>query len=265
MSNLFSNLLRVGVLVIGAGVLAGAVYTVHQRDTIVPPAPAPVVVTPRVSTAPPSTPAVPGLDGQNPVSLLTFAVIGDSFAGAKGADDVSEGWVARVIEQMCWAPGSESVEGGTGYTTAGPIPNQRQFSDRIGDAIAVKPQVVFVQGGTNDEEATTQQITDAAGQVFRSLRDGLPGAAIVAIGPSWAPKKDAANMQRISAAIAAAAGTYGIVFMDPTGEHWLSDAAQFDPDGYHPNSDGYAEYSRRLIQDLGRLGVNSRCVARPHS
>jgi hypothetical protein len=67
------------------------------------------------------------------------------------------------------------------------------------------------------------------------------------------------EVARVSGAIAAAAETTGIAYIDPVAEHWLAEPQMFGEDQVHPSTDGYREYAQRVIDHLKLIGLESSC------
>lgn len=254
-----SRLRLIGILALALAVLAvgAAVYVVNRRGTITPPPAAEVFLRSPDTNA--STPtALPEISrlGAGPA----FAVLGDSYAAAAGASDMTKGWVVQFARAMCWNLMENAAQPGTGYTTGG-RPGTAPFANRVASVIDAKPSIVFVEGGGNDYLATPDDLYAAATDVFAQIRNGLGDQVqIVAIGPTWTPNKNPEELVRTSGAIAAAAADSGVTFIDPFAEFWTVDPAYFVADGYHLNDSGYAQFTNRLIDDVRRLTSSQQGV-----
>jgi acyl-CoA thioesterase I len=245
---------RVGLIsstvVMGLVALVGGVMWANQRERITPPPSPPISL--ELSQAP-----------KHP----TFAVLGDNYAAGYGPG-WSSSWVRLLGDRMCWSlmPASGAngagVEGGTGFTTAGPDPGTESYPDRVAAVTAGSPQVVLVEGGLNDQGAPmSQEITDAAARTFAAAKELIGTGTVIAIGPllTPAPSTVPEEVERVSGAIAAAAQAVGIPYIDPVAEQWLADPRMFGADQVHPNTDGYREYTRRLMDRLKVIGLASAC------
>jgi lysophospholipase L1-like esterase len=162
------------------------------------------------------------------------------------------------------ASGQEGVgiQGGTGFTTAGSEPGHERYLDRVSAVTAGSPQVVLVEGGLNDRGApVSQEITDAAAKTFAAVKEQIGTGAVIAIGPLLMPSPHTApeEIARVSGAVRVAAEANGIPFIDPVAEGWLADPEMFGTDQIHPSTDGYREYTRRLMDSLDFLGLASAC------
>jgi lysophospholipase L1-like esterase len=114
------------------------------------------------------------------------AFIGDSYTLGAGVSTIDKRWTTLVSHRLGWTEHNFGF-GGTGYVTTPPNkpnPNYLGVLDRVA---ASHPDIVVISGGQNDmsrfdhgDPAVTQAITDT----FRGLRQRLPNARIIAIGPS---------------------------------------------------------------------------------
>jgi lysophospholipase L1-like esterase len=181
------------------------------------------------------------------------AVIGDSYAAPVGVDP-KDNYVGLFSDRLGWEPVSFG-QGGTGYTNAGDQSQGKSvFLARVPAVIAAKPDVVIVQGSTNDHGAATE--TQAAAQaVYAALRKGLPKATIVAVGPLSPPDSVPAEIAQTRAGLVAATRAAGVKFIDPTAEKWLQPTDGLFVDGFHPNLKGHQIIAKTLAEDLTSLGV----------
>jgi acyl-CoA thioesterase I len=235
-------LLLIAVVVLTAGVIYAHKPTTLSRDE---------------TASSPTDSRAASTDSAPAPTSVTFAVLGDSYSEGAGASP-GRGWVEHFGEDMCWSLMNLSAEFGTGYTDSGDqaTPGFARFNERIGDVVAGQPKVVIVQGGANDADATPEQITAEASKVFGSLRTALgENATIVAIGPVPTPLTDPPSLAPVSAAISAAASQFGVDFIDPVAEDWLSNPTYFSVDQFHPNDQGYAQFASNLEASLRQHGL----------
>lgn len=182
------------------------------------------------------------------VPAVTF--VGDSWTAGVGAIETG-GFPALTAEELGW---QATVLGssGSGYLRPG---RSGPFGTRIDEAVAGSPDVIVVQGSLNDHRADLGALPAAAGDALRRLRDAAdPATEIVVLGSSHTPGTDAATIDRINAALAAAAAGAGLVFVDVAAENWTDPA---DPavwaDPLHPNDAGHARIAERLAKLLADL------------
>lgn len=188
------------------------------------------------------------------VKPLTVAIIGDSYTpqlGATTGGSYVDGLAARTSWKIL-----TFGQGGTGYTNPGDAPqNETVYLGRVPGVIEAKPDVVIVQGSTNDHAATP--VTQAAAsEVYAALRAGLPEAKIVAVGPLSPPDAIPAEIEQTRAALIAATQEASVPFIDPTAKNWLQPTEGLFVDGFHPNEAGHRKISELLITDLAALGIH---------
>jgi lysophospholipase L1-like esterase len=221
------------VAVVVAGVVSISIAYVNSPRNTAPaeattPAPVEVLPSPTASMEP-----------------KVAAFLGDSYSPAMGQAIADYNFAAIMSKRLGW----EAIpfgQGGTGYTNPGQAEEgDSVFADRVDAVIAAAPDVVIVQGSTNDRDydATLK----AAGGLLASLRAGLPDATIIAVGPLLTPTLGAAAVEPTRDAVRDAATAAGIPFVDPLQEEWLSgDDSLFVADGIHPSGTGQAEIAKRL-------------------
>jgi acyl-CoA thioesterase-1 len=93
------------------------------------------------------------------------------------------------------------------------------------------------------------------------VKERIGTGTVIAIGPLLTPNPNYVpeEVAHVSGAIAAAAEAVGIPYIDPVAEQWLADPQMFGADQIHPNTDGYREYTERLIGGFKHLGLSSAC------
>jgi acyl-CoA thioesterase-1 len=181
------------------------------------------------------------------------AFLGDSYTVGVGDDDEG-GYVRPVAERFGW----EALvfgQTGTGYVDPGDVdPGSVPYPDRIPEVIAAEPDVVVVQGSTNDARRP-EDVQAAALELFTALREGLPETQIVAVGPVLPPIESSGDVRRVTEAVAAAAAAAGVPFLDPVAEEWLpfQREALYDGDLLHPSPAGYDQFADRLGDRLGEI------------
>ncbi|MGY2080191.1 SGNH/GDSL hydrolase family protein [Modestobacter sp. SYSU DS0657] len=182
----------------------------------------------------------------------TVAFLGDSYTEGVGSSD-GAGYVSSTAHALGIVP-IVFAEGGTGYVNPGDDPGESTYGERVAAVVAAKPDVVVVQGGTNDHAAPAERIADAASAVFAGLRAGLPDAVLVVLGPVNPPDLPREAVREVDAALAAAAEASDAVYIDALGEGWLEPAdVHFGVGDTHPNDRGYSELADRLVADLEAL------------
>jgi len=203
--------------------------------------------TPPASANPPYTP------GPAPAQVNSKAAfLGDSYTAGAGAA-VDNGFAQQVATLLCW-DGVYFGQGGTGYTN----PGQREegegvYLQRVDAVIESRPDVVIVQGSTNDSGGPAN--TAAAREVFAAIRAGLPNAQIVALGPVAPPKEDPAKVAASRDAVRAATEAEGVTFIDPVAMGWMPGSFNFGEDGIHPNPFGHKLMAENLFESIRGLNL----------
>jgi lysophospholipase L1-like esterase len=187
-----------------------------------------------------------GADGSQPV----VAFIGDSWTAGTGASD-GPGYAERTIDQLGWH-GHVLGVGGSGYVAPGP---EQPFAGRIRPALDAEPDVVVVQGSINDTATDVATLAAAAMRTLERLaREAAPGTRFLVLGASHTPGTTAEAVDGINAAVAAAAASAGLMFVDPAAENWTDPA---DPaiwaDPWHPNDLGHQRVADRLAPLLREI------------
>ena len=209
--------------------------------------PEPPSDSPLVATMPVPEPVVELLD-----AATTVAFLGDSYTAGAGATAPPNVYARLVASEQGWSL-TNLGQGATGYISPGPGPTTTPFTARVDDVVAVRPDVVIVQGSLNDFGAEDRDIEEAARSVFSGIREGLPDAAVLVMGPT--DPKDSPNAKRAIAAVRRAAAANGMPFVNT--ESWLSDGSLLAEDGLHPNDKGHARLADGLngfIQSERELG-----------
>ncbi len=227
---------RSGLLPLAALVEASACPQAMAAEAPSPSAPPPVMVVKPAGKA--------GRRGQDVVFL------GDSYtSGWGGVGEGADGWPAILGSLRGWHVHDLAVAG-TGFAYPGwtaPIGSQ------VGTAIGLKPGVVFVAGGHNDEELSPRRAAVAADLVLDRLGAGLPRAVIVVIGPIW-PQGDRYRPALVTLRnhLRAKAAAIGALFIDPIAASWLAgaNARYIGPDGTHPTASGYRRIERLVAASL---------------
>jgi lysophospholipase L1-like esterase len=179
-------------------------------------------------------------------------VLGDSFTVGVGSD-AEAGYVGALADRMDWTVVPEA-ESGTGYVNPGSEPGLEVYGGRVASVVAEAPDIVLVQGSTNDVGAgSPADIGRAAADVYAALAAALPEARVVVLGPLDSPVVDRDGVLAARDAVAGAAARAGLPFIDPIEENWL-DSPELFADGLHPDDPGYAEFAGDLTDALRDLG-----------
>jgi len=195
------------------------------------------------ATATNGTAATSTSSAPSSTQALVLSVLGDAYTAGSGATSPETGFGQLTGQELGWTV-TTFGEPGTGYTNPGT--GGAVYLDRVQSVIDSKPDVVVVQGSTNDDAATEAQIQSAAAEVFSRLRAGLPDARLFALGALDTPDSVAAVVAVARSAVrsAATAGS-AVTFVDPTG--WLdpNDGTLFS-DGFRASQAGHQRIADRL-------------------
>jgi lysophospholipase L1-like esterase len=185
------------------------------------------------------------------VAALRVAFLGDSYSAGTGADP-GQGYVDLVLADRGWSADRVFAQGGTGYTNLGQISEREtRYLGRVPDVVASAPDVVVVQGSTNDADAADTE--KAAAAVYQQLRAGLPTAAIVAVGPTATPAD--ATTTAVRDAVASAARANGVFFADAWDWLDVDDPSLWADDGVHPSGAGHRVLADRVSDALDSSGA----------
>ncbi|MGY1858402.1 SGNH/GDSL hydrolase family protein [Modestobacter sp. SYSU DS0290] len=193
-------------------------------------------------TAPTTAPT--SAEQEEPAVRVVF--LGDSYTAAS---ETGVGYAIRTAALLGWTPVLEAI-GGTGYLTAGTLPGGAPYAARVDEVVAAAPDVVVVQGSTNDRGNSTEALYTAARDLYSELGARLPEARIVVLGPVLPPGLDQASVLAVRDALRRAAAHEGLRFLDPVEEEWLSPPGGLFADGEHPNRIGYRELAVHLVRAL---------------
>ncbi|MGZ6827304.1 MAG: SGNH/GDSL hydrolase family protein, partial [Mycobacteriales bacterium] len=205
-----------------------------------------VTPTPSPSTASPAPTATPSPTGP-PVTRAV--VLGDSLSAGKGSPAGTPTATRLALKALGWDAQLLAVPG-SGFTT-GPT----SFATRLAAVTAV-PDVLVLQGGSSDTDATPEQLTAAAGSLLDQLARRFPHARVVVIGPVAMEQPPDGQLVRVDGTLRAVATAHHVAYVDPIAQHWVSAAAAPSltaPAGYYPNAAGHALLGRRLVAALKAL------------
>jgi lysophospholipase L1-like esterase len=170
--------------------------------------------------------------------------LGDSWTVGSGATG-GHGFAPLAAERLGWQYDLLGI-GGSGYLARG---GGGPYGERVDAAVALEPDLIVVQGSLNDSLADVGQLDQAAADTLSRLHEAAGDAtAVLVVGAPHAPGTAPDVIQRINAAIAAAADAAGVTFVDPARDNWTDPA---DPgiwaDELHPNDVGHQRIADALV------------------
>jgi lysophospholipase L1-like esterase len=186
-----------------------------------------------------------------PVVTRTAAFIGDSYTIGAGASEMDKRWTTLVSERMGWKE-LNFGHGGTGYVNVPVKTHSPNYLGVLGDVSAASPDVVVVSGGQNDMGAFAQDslaVSQAIADTYAGLRQRLPNARIVAVGPS-APGDITASVTAFDLAVQTAAQHVGAEYVSLLAPTPVIQHDMVIADGVHVNDSGHEAIADRIVSIL---------------
>ncbi|MCU1445187.1 MAG: hypothetical protein JWP54_845 [Cryobacterium sp.] len=196
-------------------------------------------------------PSAPPAQAARPLAVF----LGDSYTAGAGATTASLRWSTLVAREAGW---TELNQGGvgTGYDTiaesngcgAGYCP---AYVQRAMQVVKRAPDVVVVAGGQNDRPALATEpdaVRAAVNETFRLIRQGLPDARIIAVGPST-PTPATPAVTELDSWVHAAADEVDAEYVSLLAPTVIA-APMVVPDRVHVNNTGHLAIARRVLADL---------------
>lgn len=168
-----------------------------------------------------------------------MAVIGDSYTQGVGlADQQRQAWPTLLGSAKRLTTYVDGI-GRTGFTNGGFCGGQ-EYEKRIDALLTARPELVIVQGGLNDTDASDEEIDSTAEHVLSALA-GVP--RVVVVGPPPAPSVPGAT--RVDALLQRVTTSAGRQYVSTV--HWN---LPYLPDQLHLTSGGHAEFARLLSESI---------------
>ncbi|GAA3561136.1 SGNH/GDSL hydrolase family protein [Microlunatus spumicola] len=178
-------------------------------------------------------------------------VLGDSYTEGYGAEPETKGWAYLVGKPLGWKVTVDGI-GGTGYLNPGPH-NEGNYLQRLPKLQGRTFDLVVLQGGSNDRDATYPVLQDAVTRTIDTVRAEFPGTKILLLGPATPYGKPDEPRITAQCVLAGHAVAQDLPFVDPLGEAWFVDG---DGDRYanpvngHPSNAGYKRIAARFETDV---------------
>ena len=204
---------------------------------------------PRPVTAQPGRAATLSADPAPPLA----AFIGDSYATGTGASSTSDRWTSTVARDQGWRE-LNLARGGTGYLTASSFegcgaetcPN---YQVMLKQAVRARAAIVVVAGGQSDQGNPSAAEHRAVLATYEALREGLPDARIIAVGPSSPARVPGSAIKSVDRAVREAAAGAGATYVSLLSPPVIRPTMVLD-DGVHVSDAGHAAIARRVIGAL---------------
>jgi lysophospholipase L1-like esterase len=179
------------------------------------------------------------------------AFYGDSYTLGTGASSTKRRWSTAICAERNWREYNPSVNG-LGFV------NNRDGTDEPGQVIASKPDIVFITMGLNDNfsyDRAADAIHKQIGVDFDRLKKALPDARFIVVEPFWYTDDRPKSFGVISGWVKDAAATIGADYI-PGASRWIEHHPEWmASDALHPNDEGYAEMTKRMNEELAKLGL----------
>ena len=256
-------LLGAGLLVVLVGIFAvgvaltgfGAASTSSLVPTLPPTAAEPAPAASPTDPAEPGDAAEPTTPAPAPAPVAVF--LGDSYTQGYGAVPVERRWSSLVAANAGWTEVNQGL-GGTGYVTTADLhacglDYCPTYVERVPGVIAAAPDIVVVAGGQNDRWAlagSPDQVRAAVDATFAGIRQGLPNARMIAVGPSTAEAPTALIVE-LDGWVRAAAERVGAEYVSLI-EPVLIEEAMIAPDRVHVTDAGYRALADRVLAQINR-------------
>jgi lysophospholipase L1-like esterase len=241
-----AGLLLVAGLVVG-GIAAVLVAVLTGGWSAVPVLPAPTAAA-TSAPAPAPSPGATTAPTQAPVAVF----LGDSYTQGFGAVPLERRWSSLVARDAGWTEVNQGL-GGTGYVTTSNIfacglDYCPTYVERVQEVIAADPDIVLISGGQNDRwllPTDPDRVREAVDTTFEGIRNGLPNARIIAVGPSTAEpatEQIEALDEWVQAAAARVDADY-VSLLDPV----VIQPNMIALDGVHVTDAGYRAIADRVL------------------
>jgi lysophospholipase L1-like esterase len=191
-------------------------------------------------------------------SATKAAFIGDSITAGYGASSDLKRWTSLVSQKMGWTEHNFG-RGGTGYLVTSSregcgldfCPN---YLGMLGDVASSDPDIVVVAGGGNDMAefaSNSGPVSRAITDTYSELRERLPNARIIAIGPF--AREVTSSVIAFDLVVQDAARAVGGQYVSLIAPNPVVHEDMFLADGAHVNDSGHAAIADRITAVLHRF------------
>ncbi|MCU1445188.1 SGNH/GDSL hydrolase family protein [Cryobacterium sp.] len=181
--------------------------------------------------------------------------LGDSYTQGWGASEPSRRWSALVAEEAGWVEVNQG-QGGTGFVTTSGLGGCGlaycpTYLERVPDVVAAQPDIVVIAGGQNDLAALAADpdaVRAAVTETYDLIREGLPQARIIAVGPSTAQPGNEliVELDEWVQETAASVGADYVSLIDPV----VIEPGMVTVDGVHVNDEGHRAIAERVLSGI---------------
>lgn len=167
-----------------------------------------------------------------PVKVL---FVGDSVMKAFGLD-ISQSWPVLIGQTNNWSV-TNLASNGSGYVTRGE--NDNDFLDVVNGAAAETPDVVVLEGSSNDFGVDNNELAAATNTTFAAVRQTFPNAEIIGLSTIWGAEAIPAQLVDTDTQVQAAVAAVGGQYLD-IGQPFHGNYSLMQGDDVHPTADGQA-------------------------
>jgi hypothetical protein len=175
-----------------------------------------------------------------PDPTVRVSVIGDSYSSGLGNQAV---WPALV------AVGSQLSISDVAFPGAGYVSGAGRtgpFTAQIDKALASKPALIVIFGGTTEVATAPGLIAQAATDLFGELIRRAPTTKVMVLGPIAHTDPVPEPYMKLDAAVAGAAGATHTTYVSLINEKWLVGEGLIQDDGMTPTDLGQSVLARHL-------------------
>jgi lysophospholipase L1-like esterase len=193
----------------------------------------------------------------------TLLLIGDSFAGGTGDPDFPT-YPNLLATKQHWNLGLDA-QGGSGFLhrVDDATPPSVPFMERLDRDAAIyryRVDYVLIDGGRNDLGDPPEPVLAAADEYIKKVRSIWPDAKIIIVLPAYVTRDVASNYPVLAQGLRGTANGVGAQVIDPVAQRWYRDGdvkRLLWKDGVNLSGDGNAYYSRKIVENLTRMGLAS--------
>jgi lysophospholipase L1-like esterase len=178
-------------------------------------------------------------------SVLLF---GDSFAAGRGNPAGTPTALELAAKDLGWRSAKLAVRG-SGFTA------EPTYATRL-SAVTNPPDVMLLEGGASDTDASSAELTRAVTAVVTSLKRRFPQTDVVLMGPVAMEQPADAGLVRVNHVLADVAKATGVAYVDPL--PWITSAnteQYISSTGFYPNAAGHRYLATRLSAALRALDL----------
>lgn len=213
---------------------------------------------PLLSDRPGATPTPSASAGPTPMPStaptgVRAVVFGDSFTAGRGNAPATPTALEVAAQQLGWRFATRARTK-TGFTTS------PSYASRLAAEISGTPDVVLLQGGASDAEASATDLTRAARSTLAGLQRRFPRADLVLVGPVAMEQPADQSLVRVDQVLRDVAADLRITYVDPIALRWITPAnytRYLSTNGFYPNAAGHAYLGAKLAAALRTAGVGT--------